>query len=311
MIRRWYAIFCVAMFCTLCWQASAEDPIGHISLGGSAGYSAYALGDVRTRMDAGNTLLASRHWATLDPLKRGWTFWADGKIPVPFLNSLFLEGGYGVSSGESKGPDIEKQLSVSVLQKAWHGRLLWVLPWRFQEDTRLFVGGGPLIIQHQEVECIYEHLPAEAKNPVRTERVRFWGSGMGWQAGVAAEYMIQDHLTLALDLGYRSANLAYKYWEVEVTDTDPERANDVPRLARDYDNEKTGDLSEIKAKGFWPDGGYVFRAFFDVEKTEAREGQYKGELGPDLRLLIPVAKEDLHIDMSGFQMHLGLRIYFL
>jgi len=189
----------------------AEDPIGRFSLGGSVGYSSYGLGDVNERISGvGNRYLEVEHVPPLTGLEKitfGWTFWGDLKTELPFLDGFFVSGGYGVSSGNTESPDMDNKLRVAVSQEAFHVRLLYVPPWRFHEDTRLFVGGGPLIITKQEVRVTQEN--RSVLEEPWTEEISYEGTGLGWQFGVIAEYMIQDRLSLAMDLGYRLANISY------------------------------------------------------------------------------------------------------
>jgi len=289
--------------------ARAEDPIGRISLGGSGGLSTYALSDVNERIDAGNRFLADeRDWTTVDPLRRGWTFWADLKLPVPMLDFLFVTGGYGVSSGSSTGPDYNELITTSVSQEAYHARVLYLLPFRPQEDTRLFAGGGPLFIQKQEVRTLHTRRSSAGgtsgtEMSERTEEVYFNGQGLGWQFGVAAEYMLQDYMTLAIDLGYRWAGLDQEDWSAErnviIEDTDP----------AEFIEDGTSGLDRLDR-----DHSYILNSFLDRRATEERELQVAGRLhqyGPHRSHMMPVAPADLGIDLSGLQVHLGVRFYFL
>ena len=120
----------------------AEDPIGRVSLGGSGGLSTYLLSDVNDRISIGNDWLREKGWTTVDQLGQGWTFWADLKIPVPMVDDFFVTGGYGVSSGSAGGLDYNELITSEVSQEAYHVRLLYVLPFRPQEDVRLFSVAG-------------------------------------------------------------------------------------------------------------------------------------------------------------------------
>ncbi len=288
----------------------AEDPIGWVSLGGSAGISSYALGDVNQRIDGdGNRFIREKGWTLLDPLKSGWTFWGDVKVQIPWADFLFVGGGYGVSSGSSGGKDYNELITVEASQKAYHARLLYALPFRFHDDVRLFVGGGPLIIQEQKIDAKHTHRSsAGGETPgivERTEEVYYTGDGMGWQLGMAAEYMVQDRLTLTLDVAYRMAKVDYGTWSpgtnVRITDTGvgentyPDGTTSTERL----------DYSEC----------FVGRAFLDWTQTnlngELANDLLRTEPGPYVGLLAPLAPDRLKIDLSGIQVHIGLRFYIL
>ncbi|MFH1144832.1 MAG: outer membrane beta-barrel protein [Candidatus Eisenbacteria bacterium] len=289
----------VAALCVLPSSGRAEDPIGRISLGGSAGLSTYGLADVNDRIaDAGNRFLEVDHLPPLKGLETidiGWTFWSDVKIAVPFLSSFFISGGYGVSSGGVDSPDMDNKIEVSASQKAMHVRLLYTPPFRIQEDTRLFVGGGPLIITEQKVRAT--QMNRSNMDEPWTEEIVYKADGIGWTFGLGAEYMVQDRMTLALDLGYRLADLKYSSWSAweNVKLTLPETAvqNEVDRLH--YED------------------SYPGHAFLDWEATVANGAadEYATQYGPHREQLVPLTPEDLRLDLSGFQIQLGLRFYFL
>ncbi|MBD3235727.1 MAG: outer membrane beta-barrel protein [Candidatus Eisenbacteria bacterium] len=290
-------------------SACAEDPIGRISLGGSGGYSTYQLSDVNDRISIGNQWLRDQGWKTIDELSHGWTFWFDVKIPVPLLSQFFVTGGYGVSSGSAGGLDYNELITVDVSQETYHARLLYVLPFRPQEDVRLFFGGGPLLIQKQEVRASHTRRTSAGggtgqETRERTEEVYYDGDGLGWQVGLAAEYMVQDRLTLAVDLSYRWADVEYGDWSAEenviINDTDP------PEFEQ-------GDTALDRLD--W-ENSYVQRGFLDADKTRENETNSLGEgneheYGPSRTFLEQVPKDELQIDLSGLQVHIGLRFYFL
>jgi len=281
--------------------AWADDPIGRLSLGGSGGFSDYGLADLNDRIEGvGNEFLEEEHRPRLrglDPLERGWTFWADVKLPVPLLPFFFVSGGYGVSSGKTDGPDVDNVLEVEAAQETFHLRLLYVLPFRFQEDTRLFVGGGPLLIQNQEVSVTQTN--REVRDEEWTEKITYSGSGLGWQFGVAAEYMIQDRMTLCFDLAYRLADLDYDGWsadeDVEITLPPSAVAEEVDRLH--YED------------------SYPGRLFLDwdetIEKAPPSDRDELEEFGPNRAYLVPLSKDEFGLDLSGFQIQIGFRFYFL
>jgi hypothetical protein len=283
----------------------AEDPVGWLSIGGNAGLSGFKLDDVNKRIQgAGDAFIAEKGWTSLDPIGSGWTFWADAKIPVPMTRSFFLTGGYGVSSGSSGGKDYNELITVKAQQKAYHARVLYALPWRFNRNVRLFVGGGPLIIAEQSVDASHVHRSSaggsQQQRVEREERVRYVADGLGWMFGAAAEYMIQDRLTLSVDVGYRIANLDYKNWtpqsDVTITDTNATVTEDCGSTVERLSSENS----------------YVGHAFLDWQMTErAGEGEASclTKYGPNLIYAQPLAPADLGIDLSGFQLQIGLRLY--
>lgn len=286
----------------------AEDPIGRISLGGSGGFSTYQLSDVNDRVGLGNDWLREQGWTTIDQLKNGWTFWADLKIPVPMIADLFVTGGYGVSSGSTGGPDSNELITIDVSQEAYHARLLYVLPLRPHEDVRLFFGGGPLLIQKQEVRASHTNRTSagggSGATSERTEEVYYSGDGLGWQLGLAAEYMIQDHLTLSVDVGYRWVDVEYGAWTADenviIKDTDPAEFGD-----------QTTELDRLGR-----DNSYVLGSFLDPDATMENEWNSLGQdnqypYGPARSYLERVPEGELRIDLSGLQIHIGLRFYFL
>jgi hypothetical protein len=321
---RWLVV--VGALLAILPKAHADDPIGRISIGGSGGISFYGLKDVNDRIEGdGNDFLSSLDWTELDALRLGWAFWGDLKvklplgdleIPVPFTDSrlpvdLYLGGGVGTSSGVTGGKDYNELIEVEAAQQAFHIRLLYALPWRIQEDTRLFVGGGPLIISEQKVTATHTHRSvtggtSSIRTTERTEEVSYTGDGLGWQLGMAAEYMIQDRMTLVLDLTYRWANVEYGSWSSEsdlhIADTDPVDFGDGSTSLERLQRERS----------------YVFHGFLDWEETEEREralglGNELHEYGPYIgpSVLVPLRAGDLGIDLSGFQIHAGFRLYFL
>lgn len=288
--------------------ARAEDPIGRISLGVSGGISDYLLKDVNSRLEnEGNHYLVEERGTgdlaevsplkALSPLEFGWTFWADLKAPVPFVDFLYLSAGYGISSGSSDGPDVDNVLEIKASQRAYHLRLLYVLPFRFQEDTRLFFGGGPLIINEQEV--IASQTNRTVRDETWTEEIRYSGSGLGWQVGLSAEYMMQDHMTLVVDLGYRFANLDYESWSAEenVTLTLPPTA-------------ETDEYDRLHYQESYPG-----RVFLDwdatIDAAPATDLERLHLFGPNREYLQELSKDQLGLDMSGAMVHIGLRFYFL
>jgi hypothetical protein len=279
--------------------AWAADPIGRISFGGSGGISGFALGDVNDRIqNAGNRFLEVTHQPPLrglDRLSYGWTFWADVKMPVPMLRSFYLTGGYGVSSGGTQGPDVDNILTVDAKQTAYHMRLLYLVPFRLQQSTRLFVGGGPLFITSQKVIAKQEN--RSTLNEEWTEEIFYEGSGLGWQAGLVTEYMIQDHMTLALDLGYRSASLKYDTWTAQ--------DNVTIRVPPTAESEEYNRLHYAES---YP--GHVFLNW-DATVAAGSDDPLLEQFGPHREYLQPLTKDELGLDMSGMTLHIGLRFYFL
>jgi opacity protein-like surface antigen len=308
----------------VCWALSAvvmllavaavhgEDPVGVISLGGSAGMSGYGLGDVNRRIQGpGAEFVNERGWTPLDPIRFGWTFLGDVKYPVPMTRSFFVSAGYGVSSGSSGGRDYNELLSVDVSQTAYHARLLYVLPWRFHRNVRLFVDGGPLFIKEQKVEASHTHRSSaggsQEQQSVRLEKVTYSGSGIGWQIGTSAEYMVQDRVTLCFDLGYRHASVDYKDWNSmkSVTISETGGAGSVGYEDGTFSDERLSLTSS-----------YVGHAFLDWTGTEQQAEVnldntfLDGVAGPYIGYLKAVDVKDMGIDLSGIQFHLGLRLYF-
>jgi len=302
----------------LCVPGSwADDPIGRIGIGASGGYSTYALGKANDCIEnQGNAWLAEKAWNKLDPLKHGWTFWADVMVPVPLgligvreafgiPLDFYLSGGYGVSSGTSGGQDYNELIEVTGEQTAIHARLLYALPWRFQEDTRIFVGGGPLIISEQKLTASHTSRRSSGvgqttQETSRLEEIYYQGDGTGFQAGVAMEYLLSDRLTLAVDLGYRWASVDYGTWSsqqnVTITDTDEvvftaDQTTSLERLDRD--------------------SSYILHGFLDEAATSRAEEPSPHMYGPHLDQLVPLSPDDLNIDLSGMQIHVGFRIHVL
>ncbi|MCK4414533.1 MAG: outer membrane beta-barrel protein [Candidatus Eisenbacteria sp.] len=277
----------------------AEDPIGRISLGGSGGFSTYALGDINGRIqNEGNHFLKDLHQPRLRGLEAiglGWTFWGDLKLPVPFFESFFLTGGFGVSSGKTESPDMDNYIEVAVRQEAYHLRLLYTLPFRFHENVRLFVGGGPLIITNQEMTATQTN--RSVADEEWTEKVVYGGSGMGWQVGIAAEYMLQDHMTLAVDFAYRMADIDHEGWTA--------RENVTLSVSPSAEEEEYERLHL--------DDTYIGHTFLDWEETLARgaDDPLVDVYGPHYEQMVPLTPQDLGIDLTGLQIHLGLRFYFL
>ncbi|MBM3317876.1 MAG: outer membrane beta-barrel protein [Candidatus Eisenbacteria bacterium] len=307
---RW--AFWLGLWAVVLWMgaapATAEDPIGRISLGGSGGFSSYLLSDLNSRIaNQGNHYLSRERGVEplqtvsplkeLSPLEFGWTFWADLKVPVPFVDFLFLSGGYGSSSGATEGPDVDDILRIEARQTAFHARLLYVPPFRFQEDTRLFIGGGPLFIRNQEVTASQTN--RTNKDAQWTEEITYSGSGTGWQVGLAAEYMIQDHMTLCVDLGYRFANLQYDSWS-----PDANVKIRVPMTA------ETEEYDRLHYRESYP--GRVFLNW-DATIAAAPATDYERllQFGPNREYLQALTREQLGLDMSGMMLHIGLRFYLL
>jgi len=290
----------VAMALTLSGAAAwAEDPIGRISLGGSAGFSSFALADVNDRiLNEGNHFLKEEHMPrlrTLDDIDFGWTFWGDLKIPVPFLDAFFLSGGYGFSTGKTESPDMDNKIEVEVRQEAYHVRLLYTPPFRFHEDVRLFVGGGPLIVTSQELTATQTNRSVAEEE--WSEKIVYEGSGIGWQVCLAGEYMLQDHMTLAIDLAYRSAAFDYENWSARES-----VSLRLPPSAEEAEYER-----------LHLEDSYIGRAFLDWEATLAK-GINDDDVpiyGPHYEQLTPLTPDELGIDLTGFQIHIGLRFYFL
>lgn len=283
-------------FSTAAWAA---DPIGRISFGGSGGISGYALGDVNDRIqNAGNRFLEVTHQPPLRGLDRlgyGWTFWADVKVPVPMVHSFYLSGGYGVSSGGTQGPDVDNILTVDASQAAYHARLLYLIPWRLQQSTRLFVGGGPLFITSQKVVAKQEN--RSILNEEWSEEIFYEGSGLGWQAGLITEYMVQDHMTICLDIGYRSASLDYDTWTAQ-----DNVSIHVPPTA------ETEEYNRLHYAESYP--GHVFLNW-DATVAAGGDDPLLEQFGPHREYLQPLTKDELGLDMSGVMLHIGLRFYFL
>lgn len=316
-VSRW-AWWLVAVL--LCAPASrADDPIGRFSLGASGGYSTYALSSVNDRIEgAGNDWLEEeKDWNTLDPLNHGWTFWADLQVPLPLdrigVTEVFgipldflVTGGYGFTSGLSGGQDYNELIEVKAEQTAVHARLMYILPWRFHEDVRLFAGGGPLFISEQKLTATHTSrrsagVGQTTQETRRIEEVTYKGDGSGLQAGLAAEYLLTDRLTLAVDLSYRWASVDYTTWSSR-EDVSIEDTNEVV-----FDDQTTS-LERLRR-----DSSYVLHGFLDAEATGIAETISGGAhvYGPHLDQVKPLSPDDLDIDLSGVQIHIGFRIYVL
>lgn len=319
-LSQWVVMF--GALWMLCPVAGADDPIGRISFGASGGFSSYALDTINERISgAGNDFLLEKGWSTIDELGSGWTFWADLRIPlplgefelpIPFTGArlpveLSVGGGYGVSSGATGGDDYNELIEVEVSQSAYHARLFYTLPFRIQENTRMFLAGGPLIIQEQQVTASHTARTSAGgaggtQATERKEEITYTGDGQGWQLGLAAEYMVQDRITLCLDLAYRWASVDYGDWisteDVTITDTDPVDLGD-----------DTTSLDRLRRAE-----SYILRGFLDMQATEDVELSTSPELhpyGPHKLQLQPLGPDELDIDMSGLQAHIGFRLYFL
>ena len=136
----------------------------------------------------------------------------------------------------------------------------------------------------------------------RKEEVTYTGDGQGWQLGLVLEHMIQDRITLSLDVAYRWAAVEFKDWvsteDVAISDTNPVDLQD-----------GTTSLDRLRRST-----SYVFRGFLDWEATESIELSTSPELhgyGPHRLQLQPLSPRDLDIDLSGLQVHFGFRLYFL
>jgi len=295
----------------------ADDPIGRISFGGSAGFSSYTLESVNDRLnDHGNPWLEEQDWSTLDQLKHGWTFWGEVKFPLPLGMlglyevagiplELYATGGYLFSSGTTGGKDYNELIEVIAEQESFNFRLLYALPWRFHDDIRLFVGGGPIVIKEQTVTARHTSRVVNTgqaqETQERIEEVIYTGSGSGIQLGLAAEYLVQDHITLSLDLGYRWAAVDFDPWSAStgltISDTNPADFGD-------------GTFSDDRLQR---DASFVFHSFLDREGTEAAEIGTTGSLheyGPHIDQVRGLESSDLDLDLSGLQVQLGFRFYF-
>jgi hypothetical protein len=294
----------------------AEDPVGWLSIGGNAGLSGFKLDDVNKRIQgAGDAFIAEKGWTALDPISSGWTFWADAKIPVPMTRSFFVTGGYGVSTGSSGGKDYNELITVKAKQKAYHARVLYVVPWRFNRNVRLFVGGGPLIISEQSIDASHIHRSSaggtQQQRSEREERVRYVASGLGWMLGAAAEYMIQDRLTLSVDIGYRFANLDYKDWTPQgnVTITEKGGAGSVEYSDGTTSHERLSLNSSYVGHAFLDWDGTRLEAEANQDVVFVPQTGGLAEAGPYVGYLQALPPADLGIDLSGFQLQIGLRLY--
>ncbi len=316
-LSRWAWMLGLVLLCAT--AVRADDPIGRFSFGGSGGFSTYALESINDRIrNQGNHWLDEKGWNQVDPLEHGWSFWGDLKfrLPLDWIGveeafgvplEFFATGGFGISSGTTGGRDYNELIEVQVDQTAAHARLLYVVPWRFHEDVRIFFGGGPLFISEQKVTATHTSRSSAgggggARETERTEEVTYVGDGAGLQLGLALEYLLTDRMTLAFDLGYRWASVDFGAWSVEedltIEDTDIVVFDDgTTSLERLHRTES-----------------YVFHGFLDAEATERAEELIIGELhtyGPHMDQLQRLTADELDIDMSGIQVHLGFRFYVL
>ncbi len=312
-VSRW-AWWLVAIL--LCVPATrADDPIGRISFGVSGGYSTYGLSAVNDRIEnEGNQWLDEKAWNQLDAMKNGWTFWGDFKVPVPLDMvgvkelygiplKLFLSAGYGYSSGKTGGDDYNELIEVKAEQTAMHFRLLYVVPWRFHSDVRIFAGGGPLFISEQKLTASHTSrrsagVGQTTQETRRLEEVTYKGDGTGFQFGTTLEYLMTEHLTLAFDLGYRWAGMDYKTWTVQngvkIEDT----------------NEVAFDDGTTSLERLHRDASYVLYGFLDSENSDTEPQTSEGpQYGPHVSQLKPLSTRDLDIDLSGFQIQVGFRLY--
>jgi hypothetical protein len=267
----------------------------------------------------GNDWLADplRDWSPLEHLTYGWTFWGDVRVPVPLSwvgveelygvpLEFFLSAGYSSSSGTTGGRDYNELIEVETTQEAYLLRLYYVVPWKFLDDVRLFAGGGPLMISDQTLTATHTHRPVDTGQGAqqatdRMEQVTYSGSGLGWQLGLTAEYLIQDRITLALDLAYRWAMVDHDYDPlsgerfdgVAITDPFPEFADESPSGA-----ERLG-----------RDNSYLLHTFLNGPESEANE-PVRHDYGPWMGNVVGLGKNEIDMDMTGFQIHLGFRFYF-
>ncbi len=298
--------------------SQADDPIGRISFGASGGFSSYALESVNSRISHdGSDFLDLKGWEPIDNFKHGWTFWTDLRIPLPLgemtmplpLTSyrlpveLSIAGGIGTSSGATTGPSSNELLEIEGKQSYYHARLLYTLPFRPMEDMRIFIGGGPLIISDQEL--VVRHTARDAAaNYQRVEQVTYSGDGLGWQLGLAVEYMAHDYITLAFDFAYRWARLDYSNWSpdksIVITDSDP------------ISLPSEGGIETTNVERLYRDDSYILQGFLDWETVaDMEESSGVHEYGPYIGMLQPLRPSNLDLDFTGVQVHLGFRFYFL
>lgn len=263
----------------------ADDPVGRLSLSVNFGVSSFEMGDVNREIGRGNDdFFRVQNFATMDKLSYGFGFLADFKTAIsdPFFISL----GFGNLRGQT-GVSFNEIVDVSSKANMFYGRLLYALPWRPLESSRLFVGGGPLILKNVELEVSHER-DEVAKKPERKEIMTFTGDGAGFQVDVLGEYLLSDHVTVALNAGYRGAAADLNEWTINVRNADTLRGTD---------------LVKDDAQVWW--SSYLIDAFLEDPGENDPEDRTDG---PPISTLEAV--DDLSADFSGFRIEVGLRMYF-
>lgn len=295
--------------------AQADEPIGLISFGGGGIFASLAMGDVNDRItNEGNAFAISRNdegpkasWDPMNELNRGWGYWGEVTLQVPFTGDLpdylaerlFLQGRYGGLSGASGPEDYNQRIEVEGTQEVLGFRLLYKLPYTFHDNLRLMPNLGLSLIRSQDLTISHTSRSSTGGGSAadlieRTEEVVYSGDGSGYNAGILLEYTLQDRLALTLDLGYQWANVEYNDWELNIEDTE----GDQERQAFDRLHDPLS---------------YVYHGFMDVAATERNDpGDDPNfeEYGPHRAQLVPLSPSQLNIDMSGVQARLGFRFYF-
>ncbi|MBD3336927.1 MAG: hypothetical protein GF355_15550 [Candidatus Eisenbacteria bacterium] len=272
---------------TLLAPARGDDPIGRLSLSLNFGATTLAMNDVNREIARGNEYLSFEGLTTIDDLSYGFNFYGDFKTAIkdPFFISL----GGGSLSGTTE-EKFNQIISITSESTFYYGRLFYALPWRPLEDSRLFVGAGPVFLRDVTLDVTHER-DYIAKQPERTEQLSLTGSGSGFQLDAVFEYLISDHLTLNLTAGYRRATADWDDYEITVTNID----------------------EEISTQDDWDDDEQIF---WEVETYEAyllnaflKEVPFNEELqGPPLQELEVV--DNLDLDFSGARLEVGLRLHF-
>jgi len=267
--------------------AHADDPIGRLSLSANFGVSSFAMGDVNDEIKRGNIgFFDAKNLSNMDDLSYGFNFLADFKTAI--RDPFFLSVGAGSIRGHT-GVSFNQIVDVDSRASFFYGRILYALPWRPLENGRLFAGGGPVFLRNVEFEVSHER-DLIAKRPERQEVLTMTGDGSGFQFDLIGEYLLSDHVTVALDFGYRNATATLDALN-PAEDIQVNNAETRPGQDAHDDNDQI----------FWD--SYLIEAFLEDP------GELQEDLdGPLLQDLESV--DGLERDFSGVRFEVGLRIYF-
>jgi hypothetical protein len=264
-------------------DARADDPVGRLSLSVNFGVSGFAMDDVNREIGRANdSFFRAQNFSTMDKLTFGFNFLADFKTAIK--DPFFITLGVGNLSGNTS-VSFNEIVDVSVQTNMLYARLMYALPWRPLENSRVFVGGGPVFLRSSELEVGYER-DVVPKRPERKEIFTMEGSGGGFQLDLASEYLLSDHVTVVLNAGYRRATADLDKWSIKVQNHETLRGT--------LDN--IADFEQV-----WRDS-YLLEGF--LQEMDVQEESD----GPPISEVEPV--EGLELDFSGARIEVGLRLYF-